>query len=345
VVSVAFSPDGHRLVSGGIDWHARVWDATPLPADVLRRHELRYQEKRGILASPTGAGSEARWAETLEQVGQHDRAVSAWARAIEQAPNDLGHRHRYAQALHTVGDTEGLRRVADASGERFGTTTDTADQLNLAAIYALAGEWDRAASALGKAVEGQPDDRPRPHMYSLHHLALLEAGQPAQARRAVSEMLARFGEEKDPRLARNVAWSAVLSPGADPELPIRLAQVALDAYSEYYKPTALNTLGAALYRAGRFDEAIRRLEESVKAVNGQGWWADWAFLAMAHHRLGHRQEARFWLDKLRAFPWSPTDYPDRTAYIWSDLGIRVLLREAEALIVYDPIFPADPFAR
>ena len=66
---------------------------------------------------------------------------------------------------------------------------------------------------------------------------------------------------------------------------------------------------------------------------------------MAHHCLGHPQEARFWLDKLRAFRPSPTDYPDRTDYIWSDVEIRVLLREAEALIVYDPIFPADPFAR
>jgi WD40 repeat protein len=27
---VAFSPDGRRLVSGSIDWTARVWDATPL---------------------------------------------------------------------------------------------------------------------------------------------------------------------------------------------------------------------------------------------------------------------------------------------------------------------------
>ena len=36
---VAFSPDGHRLVSGGIDWTARVWDATPWNPESTRSAE------------------------------------------------------------------------------------------------------------------------------------------------------------------------------------------------------------------------------------------------------------------------------------------------------------------
>jgi hypothetical protein len=45
----------------------------------------------------------------------------------------------------------------------------------------------------------------------------------------------------------------------------------------------LETLGAALYRAGRYDEAIRRVQEGIRAA---GWSAasDHAFLSMAHHR-------------------------------------------------------------
>jgi hypothetical protein len=33
--------------------------------------------------------------------------------------------------------------------------------------------------------------------------------------------------------------------------------------------------------------------------------------------------------------------PDK---FWDELEIRILRSEAEALILYDPVFPADPFA-
>ena len=63
----------------------------------------------------------------------------------------------------------------------------------------------------------------------------------------------------------------------------------------------LNTLGASLYRAGRFGEAIRRLNESIQALDGGDVPKGFAFLAMAHHRLGHGDEAKRWLDKLVAY--------------------------------------------
>ena len=94
---------------------------------------------------------------------------------------------------------------------------------------------------------------------------------------------------------------------------------------------ALNTLGAALYRAGRIDEAIARLDESVKASGGVGVPQDWAFLAMAHHKKGNDDEARRWLEKLRSHK------PDQKAGFSTDLvECRILLREAEALLRETP---------
>jgi WD40 repeat protein len=43
--SFAFSPDGNLIVSGGIDFTARVWNATPLPSKVIAEHDARYQKK------------------------------------------------------------------------------------------------------------------------------------------------------------------------------------------------------------------------------------------------------------------------------------------------------------
>ena len=97
----------------------------------------------------------------------------------------------------------------------------------------------------------------------------------------------------------------------------------------------LNTLGAALYRAGRFEEAIRRLNESIQALDGGDVPKGFAFLAMAHHRLGHGDEAKRWLDKLAAY--QPKEGAD---FSWDDVEIRILRREAESLILGSP--PAAP---
>jgi tetratricopeptide (TPR) repeat protein len=53
----------------------------------------------------------------------------------------------------------------------------------------------------------------------------------------------------------------------------------------------LNTLGVAEYRVGRNVEAIETLNRSLAAGSTSAGF-DLYFLAMAHHQLGHREEAR-----------------------------------------------------
>jgi tetratricopeptide (TPR) repeat protein len=115
-------------------------------------------------------------------------------------------------------------------------------------------------------------------------------------------------------------------------------------------------LGAALLRAGRIDEAVRRFEESMAVER------DWPLsdlnaygLALAHHRMGHHDQARGWLE--RAESW--LDRLDRT-YAAEAPGVctgqrqvpiafeiwvyaQVLRREAVGPIL-DSAFPSDPFA-
>jgi hypothetical protein len=82
-----------------------------------------------------------------------------------------------------------------------------------------------------------------------------------------------------------------------------------------------------------------RLEEGLRSQGGESHPQNWVFLAMAHHQLGHDAEARGWLDRLRAY--RPRENPDA---FWTELEIRLLCSEVEALILYDPVFPAGPLA-
>ncbi len=160
-------------------------------------------------------------------------------------------------------------------------------------------------------------------------LALLAAGDRDGVRRAAADLLDRFGTTADPDEANKVAWSYVLAPDpvADCEALVRLAE------------NTLKTHGAALYRAGRYDEAIRRLEEGFPLRNGTNVPQGWAFLAMAHCRLGHQTEAHRWLDRLKQH--QPSTDP---AQFWNELEVRLLRSEAEAVVLHDPAFPSDPFA-
>jgi len=89
----------------------------------------------------------------------------------------------------------------------------------------------------------------------------------------------------------------------------------------------LNTLGALLYRAGRHTEALDRLTEGIAASKGNGTDADWIFLAMVEHRLGHQAEAKSWLGRVGvAGPVS------EGRLSWDSLEVELLRHEAEELL-------------
>jgi tetratricopeptide (TPR) repeat protein len=129
-------------------------------------------------------------------------------------------------------------------------------------------------------------------------------------------------------------------PSASYDRGLRLARAAcrLEPDNGNY----LNTLGIAEYRAGLVAEALATLTRS-NVLNQGKVPDDLAFLAMAHQVLGQTAEARAMLDVLR----------DRLRDLIRQGGIfasqgdqgRALLAEAEVVVLYDPIFPADPFAR
>jgi tetratricopeptide (TPR) repeat protein len=198
--------------------------------------------------------------------------------------------------------------------------------------------WTEAAAAFSEAVRLGPDN----HDYRYHQiLALLAAGDHTGLRQSQTDLLDRFRMTTNPLLANDVAWWSVMALSEEPSLSeiVRLAELGVNEAWGGQKAARLITLGAAFYRAGRYAEAVRRLEEGIQKRKGVSGPADWVFLAMAHHRLGHHDEARRWLDRFH-------DRKPSLAHnaFWDELAIRLIRAEAEAVVLWDPIFPADPFA-
>jgi tetratricopeptide (TPR) repeat protein len=303
VVSVVFSPDGTRLASATEGGTLKLWDAV------------------------TGQ-------DTLTLMGHVGRVT-------------------------TVAFSRDGKRIVSAGWDGTVKVWDARPLANEPAFFEFAYsrtliesvQIDRAESDIIRLhSEEAPADvlesaRLRPEAYMARYfyiLSLLDIGDREGLSRECSELIEWFRETTDPSVANSVAWSCVLAPNAvvDAEAPVRLAENAVKNTDEAdQKPSFLNTLGASLYRAGRFEVAILRIEDAINHRHGAEEPLDWPFLAMAHHRLGHREVARRWLNRLRAR--EPIADPDE---FWNELEIRLLRSEAEAVVLYDPIFPVNPFA-
>jgi serine/threonine protein kinase/uncharacterized protein HemY len=206
------------------------------------------------------------------------------------------------------------------------------------AVYAVLGQWDKAAADMDKAVRLNADQA---DLHYLHALACLGAGDRAGYRSACAAMLGRFGRTEEPEVARWVAWTSVLAPDAvkDLDLPVQLAERAVRADPSNGSYTA--TLGCALYRARRFSDAIEQLREASAASDRDGANRTrlspaytWFFLAMAHHRSGHAEEARQCLDKaIKQMEQETQDLSNDPGKYWNRrLTLQLLRREAEGLL-------------
>src|SRR5262249_52976700 len=84
----------------------------------------------------------------------------------------------------------------------------------------------------------------------------------------------------------------------DPRQAVELATKAVEVTPRSY--LAWMVLGWAQYRAGNWSASIEALEKSCQLEEGTGGKGNawqWLVLAMAHWRLGHKEEARAWYDK------------------------------------------------
>lgn len=125
----------------------------------------------------------------------------------------------------------------------------------------------------------------------------LVAGDLNGYRQSCAQFLDQFGNTQDAERANEIVWLCCLAPQALPDFepPVRLmreAALALPAQNN-----VLNTYGAVLLRAGRFQEAIQTLHQATRFHSDGGTLFDFVFLAMAYQAVGQNSEARSFLDR------------------------------------------------
>jgi serine/threonine protein kinase/WD40 repeat protein len=260
-------------------------------------------------------------------------------RILEREADDAHALADRAAARAALGDAAG----AESDQARAATLADDPDLLvSLGTKLARTGRWDKARVAFARAAESPTLtylDRGR----TAAVLALV--GDEATFSRLVDQLLVHLDTPPgSPIILLLEASPALLAP-LRPAQAERLCDLFEPAHERLkQRPNVPAILlremalisGAALFRAGRHAEAVARLEESAAIPGIQADPRNDAYLALAHHALGHEDEARRHLDRLIAAP------PSENAQ--EDLEVQALRREAEALIRFDAAFPKRPFA-
>jgi len=323
VVCATFSPDGSRLAVVTNDGPAvHVWDLR-----AIRKHlaEMGLDWDAPAYPDDDPAGPSARLLPPLQVDSGRFRAV------IDQYNSHLEQNAVPAEDL-----------VARYS-ERLKARPDDLDSLHQRGHALLRlGRFDQALADFAAASARRPLDG---HLRAYRGICLFDLKRYAPA---LDQLESAF--QTDPATVRaifnldqivnNQAWALATGPKAhrDPTVGARLA-----AFSVALAPgqqVRLNTLGVALYRAGKFTEAITTLEKSLDAGKGQFDGFDLLFMAMAHHQLGHRKEARGCYDQ--AVRWLGEQKSLPASYAKELTAFRA---EAEAVLAGSADdLPADVFA-
>ncbi|MHC5033202.1 MAG: tetratricopeptide repeat protein [Planctomycetota bacterium] len=204
--------------------------------------------------------------QVLRRMGRIEDAIEAFGKAIERDPNYF-HSHNNQGAL----------------------------------LYRL-GRYGEALRAFNKTIELKDD-------YALAHL---NRGNALGALKRFAEALDAYDRAielgfRPPALLNRVAWMRATWP--DPQLRDIPRAVEMARLAVRLAPAdagVWNTLGVALYRAGKWRESAQALQKSMGLPSGDGVH-NWLFLAMAMHKLGE-EDARKWYDK--AVAWMEEHRPD-----------------------------------
>jgi WD40 repeat protein len=170
-------------------------------------------------------------------------------------------------------------------------------------LLARMGRWDSAAADFARALEAEPGHSA--WVWRKHALLQARAGKRDVCSRLGPFLLERFAGDTSIGARSQATLACCVLPGmvAAPERLVLLAQETLAAADGAQGGWYHHTLAAASLRAGRYRQAIRSAERSLKV---DAAWArnhpmNWLVLALAHQRQGNKEEEQRWSEQARAW--------------------------------------------
>jgi serine/threonine protein kinase/uncharacterized protein HemY len=253
---------------------------------------------------------------------QHEKVLQLREELVRLRQASLGAEHRdtLESQFHLANSYAAMNRIPEAlrllqetlpkQSKTLGPDhPDTLKSMNnLANCYFLVRERHKALDLHRQMLELRgtrlgPNDPET--LQSLYNVAIMcsKVGQYAEAVAGLKDALARrivkLGRTNQYTVKNMnaLAWLLANCPDAtlrDPGQALQLAKQAVEQApkeGDYW-----NTLGASHYRVGEWQEAVKALNESMRLRKG-GDPTDWFFLAMAHVRLGDKDQGRTWHQK------------------------------------------------
>jgi tetratricopeptide (TPR) repeat protein len=334
VWSVAYHPSGKWLLSSDAVGAVKVWDAaTNKELTTMRGHTGSIGN---IAVSPDGS---------LSATAGTDRTARLWD--IRFLDADVG--RRVAQSEQSQWWAWDARKavaamkagyLADAvflTSRAIDLNSQPAMLANLyktrGGVYAEGNHFAEADADFARSLELDPTSA---ETWTARVLIAWKLGGKNGYVETCGQMLARFANPATSKDAQHAAWACSLLPGAvsDYQQVVKLAEAAA-AKGSSFEPTVL---GAVYYRAGRFEDAAKRLNDAVgPKANLTSTWVGY-YLAMTQYKLGHADDAKLWLS--RAIAHSDQAFKDDSdfrsggrPYRWIQRWAAQILRsEAEALI-------------
>jgi WD40 repeat protein/tetratricopeptide (TPR) repeat protein len=332
----ATAPQSH-LKSANASEAARQWFATAwhLEREILASQSpTSFEEKRRLAELHT------RWGWALVSQNQTEQAKEKFSKAIDLEPDQW--RRWSDRASFNSGQKKSNFAIEDWSKAiQLAPETEQPELLGKrASEYSQMKNWSLAASDFAAQFKAAPTVASG-YKFALTHLQT-QADDRQAYRDICDELLRRFGDSCKLEEANMASWTCMLGSDGQQNHE-RVTKIAEHVVRQGERDKAwayvyLNTLGAAYYRAGRFQEAKDTLDQSRRAnkqlqQQGQsqrrddpfdgrqsirargldlartgdqivlrdedGTIWDWLFLAMTCKQMKESEAAQKWLDQAR----------------------------------------------
>jgi WD40 repeat protein/serine/threonine protein kinase/predicted Zn-dependent protease len=290
--------------------------------------------RKTIEIDPWSAADRMILGDALRRKNQLDEAIGEYRKAIEIQPKTASAIIAVAEILKDRNEVDAALVVLD-EGLRH-AAPDFRLWLTRGDCYALQKKWRAAISDFTESNRIRSED---PVTWEKRALAHLGARDADGFRRTCAAMVKAWDKPViSPFAANRVYWTTSLVPDAMLDVG---AMLKMQEQLVAKMPNSWHceiTYGALLFRAGQYEKSVKRLTALSKlgpqADNGYRG----LFLALAHHKLGHADEARRQLDQAVAWIDAAQQGKIKNPFIriplaWTDaVAMAVLRAEAESLI-------------